>query len=231
MNKILFLSDLHIGTGVKLPNLAPFKNHLVAILGDLVTDGLSGQYKILKSWLKKYSATTIAIPGNHDYGIVGNIYSDKAANRFNNLSLSIQNYSFLITPNLLVNHLTDNITLIGLDSNLHTNDVGDFANGKIGDITLDILDNTLSMIKGVKIIALHHHPFERGFFMKLQDSERFMNIIEGKADLLMFGHKHVSFRWENIFGIQHVLASGQTHHYAREILITNNAIDVRNVKL
>ncbi len=131
----------------------------------------------------------------------------------------------------------DKVMLIALDTNLETEHPFDFACGEVGETQLAALDTILSNqsdMEITKVLFFHHHPrMHNNPFMELKDAYDFWRIIFGKADVLMFGHKHVSNIWHNMNGIQYVLASDNSpgKKYAREIIIEKGVISVSDVTI
>jgi len=83
--------------------------------------------------------------------------------------------------------LLDSNPTIGLDFN--------FARGEIGKKQLSKLTTLLTKYKTwYRIVALHHHPIYNGLsgvFLKLEDSDEFMQVIWDNTELVLAGHKHV----------------------------------------
>jgi len=60
-----------------------------------------------------------------------------------------------------------------------------------------------------------------------------MRTIYYKIDVVLFGHKHVAGKWENVHGIQYILASDNTpgKSYVREISIENKKIETNEASI
>jgi hypothetical protein len=67
--------------------------------------------------------------------------------------------------------------------------------------------------------------------MELTDARFLMRALYNRANVLCFGHKHVSSRWENMNGIQFVLAADNApgKDYAREISVIGKEISVSDI--
>jgi hypothetical protein len=54
-----------------------------------------------------------------------------------------------------------------------------------------------------------------------------MRVTFNRVDIVLFGHKHVSNRWDRYGGFEHVLASDNSpdKKFAREITISNGKIE------
>lgn len=119
-------------------------------------------------------------PGNHDFGLWGNFYNPQYSKLFDSQLMRRINQLNLLPvntsgPNIpwiaMVQHPSNDNTkvfFIGLDSNLETDTVLDFACGEVGELQLNTLDtmltsvNAKALMPGVtvrKIVFLHHHPW------------------------------------------------------------------------
>ena len=70
--------------------------------------------------------------------------------------------------------------------------------------------------------------------MELTDARRLMRTIYTWVDVVLFGHKHVMGRWENVNGVSFILASDNSpgKDYAREIVIDpGKPIAVNEIKI
>lgn len=144
----------------------------------------------------------LIVPGNHDYyGSKGNgiKHCEACVKKFN------KNIYGSETKEFPVLNIIDNTAFIGLNS-AHPKFS---ATGKIGTKQRNKLKELLNKNEEVKsaknvVVYLHHHPFklkkwyqQEGLFdiayegaMQLLDSEELLEIIEGKVDLVLFGHRH-----------------------------------------
>jgi len=227
--KLLHISDLHDS----MVDLSVFPDHHVIVTGDITNDGREGQFLAAHDALRGHKGGLSLVPGNHDYGWQGNLYSRESARRFDEiLSAPLQGHCFADKVPLV--RKFDGVTLIGLNSNLETSSPFDFACGEIGQAQSQLLDDALAGNGGVKIIALHHHPFMHSdATMKLVDAQAFWRVVEGRADVVLFGHKHESDRWSGRYGIPHVLAADNSpvSGFAREILLEGGNITINTVKV
>jgi 3',5'-cyclic AMP phosphodiesterase CpdA len=219
--KIIHLSDLHIGyksCGQKAVQLAnkiieqenPREN-IIVITGDIVEAGVSEEDleigRSLIARLREADFIVLLCPGNHDYGN-GLANSAKTAEKFRNLFLP-QVRAF---PQL---DIINNIAFIGLDSSeaeLHWYDRF-FADGELGKEQLAGLDQLLNdaRIENLtKVVYLHHHPFDFIPFHELKDKRKLKKIIEHRIDILLFGHLHLGWSYNNAWGIKIVLDGGSS---------------------
>lgn len=249
--KILHISDLHFHRS-KNDNRAitktlkfigeKYPDHYIIITGDIVDDGDARQYDNAYDALKQFMGRIFIVPGNHDFGALGNLYSRERAKRFDEkLSIPLnQGSTFLADNKPVVNVIkdkSDSALLVGLDTNLETEHPWDFACGKIGSTQLKslatILDNvTVPEMK--KIVFFHHHPFmHNNPFMELKDAKKLPPVVYNKVDVILFGHKHEMKNWKNIWGAQFVLASDNSpgKEHAGEITIENGNISMNFVKI
>jgi 3',5'-cyclic AMP phosphodiesterase CpdA len=242
--KILHLSDLHFHRNNKdnkkviatLDNVkANYPKHYIVVTGDIVDDGHEKQYDNAFSKLKKFKGRIFIVPGNHDFGAVGNFYSRERAKRFDEkLTIPLeQGGTFLAENKPVVNVESeggDSVMFIGLDTNLETDHPFDFACGEVGEVQLNALDAILTNSQSTemkKILFFHHHPFMyNNPFMELKDATALARIVFNRIDVLLFGHKHEMRKWENLWGVEYVHASDNSpgKRKAGEITIKNGKI-------
>jgi len=245
MIRFVQLSDLHIhGSNKKTDNVntqnivsyigerySGFKKKdkpVVLITGDITDDGKKNQYKNAVKLIQPLvdgGFKVLACPGNHDYGLAGNIYTEK----------SQQLYQDYILGDLLgikkagrsdvkmedIYPTVDKINgflFVGVDSVVGNEDeLLHFASGEVGDAQRKklaaILTDPVHSDKQ-KVVYFHHHPFYRNILKKivleLDDAKEVMRILGGRVDVLCFGHKHVSDVWPAEHGIDWIMASGKS---------------------
>ncbi len=220
-NKIIHLSDLHIGywrcgsrASIVIEKIIkdedPEKS-VIIITGDIVEQGrrdknLAAASKLVKK-LEDAGFTVLICPGNHDYG-TGLINSGKNAENFRKLFLPrIKEF-----PQI---DIINDAAFIGLDSNageLHWYDRF-FADGELGAAQLARLDRTLAdpEIKNkTKVVYLHHHPFNYLPFHHLKDKKKLKKVVENRVDLLLFGHLHFGRCYNQTWGIKLALDGGSS---------------------
>ncbi|MEZ4449597.1 MAG: metallophosphoesterase [Nannocystaceae bacterium] len=222
--KFLHLSDLHFHgaddqnkEALRLLEYvrATYPGHRLIITGDLADDGDPGQFRRVVEALRPFKGRLHLVPGNHDYGRVGNLFRPECVRDFDEIvckELEIGGAFGEKRP--LVHALVDGSTkvlLIGLNSSLYTTHPFDFACGEIGAAQLQELDAILGAPTSrhfVKVVYFHHHPFIRANpFLQLKDAEALMRTIYMRADALLFGHRHESSQWLEFGGVQAILAA------------------------
>ncbi len=248
--KFIHLSDLHIHSSnddnaeliARLDFISHhYPEHKLIITGDITDDGAIRQYENAYELLKPFIGRLYICPGNHDFGAVGNLYSEERARRFDSL-LSIplnQNGTFKGDNAPVVNTIHDDsasVLIIALDSNLETYYLFDFACGEIGKTQLQALDTILTAAPHgvVKIVFFHHHPFMvNDPFMILKDAESLARTIYRHAEIILFGHKHQMDQWKNRWGAKYILASDNSSDkdFAKEISIENGEITVSEIRI
>ncbi len=219
-----------------------YPDHYLIVTGDIADDGHAKQFDQAFKALKPFKGRVFICPGNHDFGAMGNFYSRERAERFDRMLSDRldQGGTFTGDATPVVNVIKeeeDEIMLIAVDTNLETEHPFDFACGEVGATQLSALQTILSDHASsgmIKILFFHHHPLvQNNPFMELKDGYDLWRTIFGKADMLLFGHKHVSDSWQNMNGVQYVLASDNSpgKKYAREIVFDNSVISVNDVEI
>ena len=241
--KLLHISDTHFHAIANNDALlrrftyiqSNYTDHKIIITGDVTDDGTKKQYAIASRILKPFKGRVFFCPGNHDYGILGIFYAEKAARRFDEFATAFNEGRFINKVPLVFK--IENVQIILLNSNLKTEDPSDFSCGEIGKGQLKILKKILkeSLPKeSVRIVCLHHHPFIHSDpTMKLLDAKDFVRAIRGKIDILLFGHKHLQAQWVNKIGVKFVLASGALFEesVAKEVTIEGTDVSVASVPI
>ncbi len=264
--KMLHLSDLHIHkSNEKSENkhlkeiveniikLYPNEKPVILITGDIVDDGRKDQYKNAVELLKPLvnaGFTILPTPGNHDYGKIGNFYTEKSQAYFQKYILGeLIKYPKAMEDNVEMEDLypmktiIDNVLFIGIDSVVGAEDkFMHFAGGTVGKRQRKALENILS--ENMKdeenrkdvVVYFHHHPFTHTIGMTMSDADKVLRALSGKIDILCFGHKHHSSVYNNKYDIEWILASGKstnkTSNYKlqfREIELTKEKTSVAMV--
>jgi predicted MPP superfamily phosphohydrolase len=182
MEKIIHLSDLHIGhkeCGARFRAIIdgitktkqPAKDYIIVITGDIVDNAnrskLTDEAVADIELLKECGYRVQIIPGNHDYG-TGGIGNKKFVDIFKERYYGSQDINY---PKL---DIIGKIAFIGLDSTaeeLHWHDRF-FAEGELGEEQLKRLRSILKDKKIAdmkKVVYLHHHPFDYKAGMQLKD--------------------------------------------------------------
>jgi 3',5'-cyclic AMP phosphodiesterase CpdA len=220
-----------------------YPDHNLIITGDLVDNGEVREFENAKNALEPFSGRIFICPGNHDFGSGGIKYSVDCFNAFNyylSMPLQQQTFSEDKTPVLFpISEGENSVLLIALNTNFLTRPKGDCARGEVGWDQRSALEKILADNDDpniVKILFFHHHPFERELkdvfgrikdkILEMEDSAELMTVIQGKVNVVLFGHKHCSGHWEGDYGIQNILASGNSCEWftASEIIIEDKKI-------
>ena len=176
MIKFLHVSDLHIhanndDNSVVLDRLqliaTNYPEHHLLLTGDVTDDGSLPQYENAYETLLRFKGKIYITPGNHDFGVLGNFYSESRARMFDDFLAGGlgQGGTFCKANEPVVNIARDEnslVMIISIDSNLETTHPFDFACGAIGDKQLNTLAaviNDRSVEGAIKILIFHHHPF------------------------------------------------------------------------
>jgi predicted phosphodiesterase len=246
--KFLHVSDLHFhrqdrdnkATIRALKFVAQnYPDHHLVITGDITDDGHVEQCYRAHDALQRFVPKLYLSPGNHDFGFAGNLYERRRARRFDRL-ISVplqQNGKFAGFNRPVVNVVEEDgtkVVLVSLDSNRETWWIGDLACGRIGFWQRWHLKRILDRYPdAVRVVCFHHHPFVRKFYLKMSDADKVMDALKGRAEIVMFGHRHSQECWENKEAITHVLAAGEVSEEktAWEITIKDRDISVKSVPL
>jgi predicted MPP superfamily phosphohydrolase len=203
--KIIHLSDLHIGhkdCGERFrtiirnisSQMKPSGDYVIVISGDISDNANKPEQREEAArcleGLKDLGYRVLAIPGNHDYGTgtVGNI---KNVRLFKEWSYKDPDITF---PKV---DIIQGTAFIGMDSTLEELNWHDriLAQGELGWEQLGRLEkiiNDPAISTMIKVVYLHHHPFDFKIGRQLKDSRDLKKIIENRIDLLLFGHYHRS---------------------------------------
>lgn len=236
--KFIHLSDLHIhGSNKRRDNrncrkVVKFilnhysnENPIILITGDITDDGKERQYKnavdILRP-LTEAGLSVLAVPGNHDYGLFGNFYSEEAKRFFRDyimydlMGIASAKDAYFEMEDLypMVTYVKD-VLFIGLDSVVGNEDeLLHFASGEVGKVQRDKLVNILKSKSDQKVVMyFHHHPFCNSatkFVMEMDDAKQVLRILSGLVDFVCFGHKHESAVWVAENNIDWMMSAGKT---------------------
>lgn len=220
--KIIHLSELLVRKDIKKKNsnyddlkclvdniilqASPATDYIIVITGNLV-DGARRQNcgAVLDQLdkLKKKGFVVLVVPGNHDYGFMGNIYNEKLVDRFNKFFFAEKQEIEFPMLNII-----DNIAFIGLDTTEGIRD-GDsflhFASGELGEKQLMALDNILNTYEvktsTYKVVYMHHSPVLEDFVSALTDVKKLRSILGySNIDIMLFGHSHVFESFNGMWG-------------------------------
>ena len=257
MTRFIQISDLHIHGKKKLENINCEKivSHIVdkygdseglkpvvLVTGDIVDDGKARQYnsavKLLRP-LVENGFKVLPVPGNHDYGPCGNIYTEESQSNFQKYMLSdLIEYEPAGQVGATMEDLfpmvtaTEEVVFVGLDSVVGREDTAmHFASGEVGadqrKRLIDIL-NDPEIVFGKKIVVyFHHHPFYHALGLEMADAKEVLRILATKADFVCFGHKHVSKVWNAENNIDWILASGKTTEHNEQHNFQFRQINIR----
>jgi 3',5'-cyclic-AMP phosphodiesterase len=187
---IAHVSDLHVGAlafyedllNKVIDEINLLNPDVTIITGDITENGYYMEFEKAAEYLDNIETPLLVIPGNHDARHVGDQYfSEIIKKRCGTLKLKKKG-----------------IKVIGLDSS-----EPDLDYGKIGRLQQKYMESELK--KGhkhnlYKIIALHHHIIpvpktgrERNVLSDAGDI--LQSLIEGGANLVLSGHKHMPHVW------------------------------------
>lgn len=211
-------------TAASASDLVMSRFHLIT--GDLTEHGKEREYKRAALGVAALEETgdPIIVPGNHDYGGKGLWRQKQAKDRF---------YRHLIAPRLggytlprrfelgLGWHL---FALDSMEGQWGAEDLFDAARGELGSEALQWLDDALGSCAGHKLVALHHHPFDRADpihgpvhervlktnFLELEDAGELARVMAAHdVKACLFGHRHVEQVYRDTLGVPLWFAAGR----------------------
>jgi 3',5'-cyclic AMP phosphodiesterase CpdA len=246
--KFIHISDLHFKEK-HLKNVSAralldfiwdkYSDHKLIVTGDITNDGEFYEYQEASAALLRFNGNIFICPGNHDFGIGGAGYSIHRAERFDSmLSEPLGQGTFAGSKNPVIYPLEDNalqVLLIPLDTTLAEESIHDLFCGEVGGRQLAFLEEKLAdpQYAGyTKLLFFHHHPFIHSAIKRLKDADKLLATIQGKVDIVCFGHDHVSGMWQDRDSVKYFLAADKSpdSDRFREIDITNGTITINEIR-
>jgi len=188
---IVHLSDMHVGAiNFKKELLADaidksneLNPDLVIVTGDITENGYYHEFEYAAEFLDLIESPILVVPGNHDSRHIGD-----------------ESFEELIRKRCSILSVKNNeIKAIGLDSS-----EPDLDYGKVGRAQQKRMEKELDEAKKhnlYKIIALHHHLIPvpktgRERNVLTDGGDILKSVIDGNADIVLSGHKHVPHVWQ-----------------------------------
>jgi 3',5'-cyclic-AMP phosphodiesterase len=189
MMSIVHMSDLHVGDITfkeellvgSINKINQAEPDMVILTGDLTENGYYLEFEKVAEFLDLIEPPILVVPGNHDARHIGN-----------------ECFEELISETCGNSRVKNkDIIAIGLDSS-----EPDLDYGKVGRSQQKTMENELQNAGNhdFKIIALHHHIIpvpktgrERNVLTDAGDILK--SVIDGGADFVLSGHKHVPHVW------------------------------------
>jgi len=185
---IAHVSDIHVGKVNFLPEklescikeVNEISPDFLVLTGDITMFGFKDEYERAKEYIDQFQQEKLVIPGNHDARYRGDIYFEKYFGHGSR-----------------VMNLSDDLSVIGLDSS-----VPDLDEGTVGRGKQRWLKKELSRVpeEKIKVVAIHHHlvpvPMTGRERSVLTDAGDVLRIlVENGADLVLCGHRHTPYAW------------------------------------
>jgi 3',5'-cyclic AMP phosphodiesterase CpdA len=229
---LIHLSDLHIGGRSRYTERTRFIFNKIAraypgipviITGDLTNSAKKSQFQETRALLDRLARTNpvLMVPGNHDYAWLGNVLRKSGwADWVRHLGKPL-GWGGQLVDWMGVNHEVKEIdglgvwqkgplAYFGVDSG-DPKDKQASARGYISDELAIALRQALLKYKDkTRIVMLHHHPFTHGWFTELDGSDKLMNAVKGRCELLLFGHEHKYGLWWKHEGVPLIVSSHKT---------------------
>lgn len=187
---IAHLSDMHVGAiNFKeeyllsaINKINELNSDLVIITGDLTENGYYTEFKSAAEYINLIENPLLVVPGNHDARHIGN-----------------ECFEEIIKKRCKTSKVKNNeISAIGLDSSEPDLDYGKIGRSQQASLEMNLKKADKDNL--YKIIALHHHIIpvpktgrERNVLTDAGDILK--SVIDGNADLVLSGHKHVPYVW------------------------------------
>jgi 3',5'-cyclic-AMP phosphodiesterase len=189
--KIVQMSDIHVGSGLFRPDLLSsaieetnsLAPDLVAIVGDLTTEGYRWEFEEAKEYLDRIECPNVVVAmGNHDARSVGyRHFEEFFGMRESAVTIPVPE---------------GEAKVVALDSTKP-----DLDDGEVGREHYHWLDSEFRHWEwGPKILMIHHHilavPGTGRDVNILHDSGDVMAILrELRVDMVLSGHRHVPYVW------------------------------------
>lgn len=197
--KIAHISDLHFASSLFVTKWADNviqimeqeRPDLLMVTGDLTTEGYASEFEMAKRFLDQLEADEqLVVPGNHDA---------------RNLGYTI--FEEIIGPRFPL-YQNKEVTVMGLDST-----EPDVDDGHVGREHYDAIKEELSG-PNVRVLALHHHLIPipgtgRERHIPTDAGDLLGVCKEVEVDLVLSGHKHLSWIW-NLNGCHFITAATST---------------------
>ena len=195
--KIVQMSDIHVGSGLFRPDLLSsaieetndLSPNLVAIVGDLTTEGYRWEFEEAKKYLDRIECPNVVTAmGNHDARNVG-------YRHFEEFFGMREGTTTVAVPE-------GEAKVVALDSTKP-----DLDEGEVGREHYAWLDSEFrGWDRGPKILMIHHHilavPGTGRDVNILRDAGDVMAILrELGVDMVLSGHRHVPYVW-SISGVR-----------------------------
>ena len=209
------------------------------ITGDLTDKGEPEEYELARFLLDPLirQNRVIAVPGNHDDPLLPNPLN-RGIEHFKKHFKTCMGVPAGEFP--FIREIGGGCVVIGLNSAHNVRRPS--GTGSIGKEQLERLDKLLSSSKlksKVKILALHHDPFNLNPFTELKDADELFEVIENRVDVVLFGHKHHSRLIRNRYGTKLICSAPSSVqkddagfiHFRMFEIKNKDHINVRHIKL
>ncbi len=231
------LSDMHCGHPMfdgelldhAIDEIGELKPNLVAVVGDLTSEGYGPQFRQAKRYLDRLSdLEMIVIPGNHDLMNVGFLHFRDAFGRSDRV-LRLP----MTPPNRSEGAREPErwATIVAVNSSKP-----DLAEGEVGHIRYDWIRAAYEWPDDYRIFILHHHLVsvpgtgrERNIVWDAGDVLALLTELE--VSLVLAGHKHVPNVWQ--FGEMLLVNSGtaSSHRVRGYTRPSYNVIEIDDEKV
>lgn len=206
--KIFHVSDIHVGKNTNHDHyLKAFldlvrsrvkQKNLLIVTGDITDDGRKKQYEKAYKLFDSLEGNVLFVPGNHDYATEGVFFSRRKYERWQAFSghyvsrflLKFRHQNWKQLGKRVV--YNDEIAIVLLDSvPPHGGVPWAYARGVVPASQIALLGDVERKFPNHKLLcALHHHPFDKDWFLELANAQALINATYGLYDTVLFGHRH-----------------------------------------
>lgn len=166
---------------------------ILALLGDVTDDGTARQYTEamrLLWWLRDDNVLCIAVPGNHDVGPFGLLWSQDALLRWESFAAWAGSRRWLDVGNARI---------FGISTYKATWWPGDTARGRVGWGQRRRLRKELDAARALGkqcVVVGHHSLLCSDPWLLLEDRREVGDVLRGRAALYIGAHTHIEERGE-----------------------------------
>lgn len=198
MADVLHISDLHFGppflrdrAEAALQLARQLQPDAVVVSGDLTQRAKSRQFREAASYLERFEAPTVVVPGNHDVPLW------RVWERF---FAPYRNYRRLISKQLDTVTRIEGVTLVALNSSRSFT----FTNGRLEEAQLEFSGRAFEEApeEDLRVLVTHHHlapPPDYSGGSVMPGAKRALRAFRDQGvDLILAGHMHRAYLGDSL---------------------------------